>query len=73
MGKYIAEQTVKNMVKTRGSLNGGVVNVLGLTFKENCADIRNSKVVDIIRELKEYGLPIRRRIVMRPMNTMGFR
>ena len=58
MGKYIAEQTVKNMVKTRGSLNGGVVNVLGLTFKENCADIRNSKVVDIIRELKEYGLSV---------------
>ena len=58
MGKYIAEQTVKNMVKTRGSLNGGVVNVLGLTFKENCADLRNSKVVDIIRELKEYGLSV---------------
>ena len=58
MGKYIAEQTVKTMIKTRGSLNGGVVNVLGLTFKENCADIRNSKVVDIIREMKEYGLNV---------------
>ena len=58
MGKYIGEQTVKTMIKTRGSLNGGVVNVLGLTFKENCPDLRNSKVVDIINELKEYGLSI---------------
>ena len=58
MGKYIAEQTVKTMIKSRGSLNGGVVNLLGLTFKENCADLRNSKVVDIIRELKEFGLTV---------------
>ena len=46
------------MIKTRGSLNGAVVNVLGLTFKENCPDLRNSKVVDIINELKEYGLTV---------------
>jgi UDP-N-acetyl-D-glucosamine/UDP-N-acetyl-D-galactosamine dehydrogenase len=58
MGKFIGEQTVKTMIKTRGSLNGAVVNVLGLTFKENCADLRNSKVVDIITELKEYGLAV---------------
>jgi UDP-N-acetyl-D-galactosamine dehydrogenase len=58
MGKFIGEQTVKTMIKTRGSLNGAVVNVLGLTFKENCPDLRNSKVVDIIRELKEYGLKV---------------
>ena len=58
MGKYIGEQTVKTMIRTRGSLNGGVVNVLGLTFKENCPDLRNSKVVDIIRELQEYGLTV---------------
>ncbi len=58
MGKYIGEQTVKAMIKSRGSLNGGVVNVLGLTFKENCPDLRNSKVVDVIRELKEYGLVV---------------
>ena len=58
MGKYIAEQTVKTMIRTRGSLNGAVVNVLGLTFKENCPDLRNSKVVDIIRELKEYGITV---------------
>lgn len=58
MGKFIGEQTVKTMIKTRGSLNGAVVNVLGLTFKENCPDLRNSKVVDIINELKEYGLTV---------------
>ena len=58
MGAYVAKQTVKTLIKSRGSLNGGVVNVLGLTFKENCADLRNSKVVDIIRELQEYGMTV---------------
>lgn len=58
MGAYVAKQTVKTLIKTRGNLNGGVVNVLGLTFKENCPDLRNSKVVDIIRELKEYGMTV---------------
>ncbi|MEO8383764.1 MAG: nucleotide sugar dehydrogenase [Betaproteobacteria bacterium] len=58
MGAYVAKQTVKTLIKTRGKLNGGVVNVLGLTFKENCADLRNSKVVDIIRELQEYGMTV---------------
>ena len=43
MGKYIAEQTVKNMVKTRGSLNGGVVNVLGLTFVNKMASVAKSR------------------------------
>ena len=58
MGAYVAKQTVKTLIKTRGNLNGGVVNVLGLTFKENCPDLRNSKVVDIIRELQEYGMTV---------------
>ena len=58
MGAYVAKQTVKTLIKSRGNLNGGVVNVLGLTFKENCADLRNSKVVDIIRELQEYGMTV---------------
>ena len=58
MGAYVAEQTVKTLVKSGGSVNGGVVNVLGLTFKENCPDLRNSKVVDIIRELKEFGMTV---------------
>ena len=58
MGAYVAKQTLKTLVKTRGKLNGSVVNVLGLTFKENCADLRNSKVVDIVRELQEYGMTV---------------
>ncbi len=58
MGKYIAEQTVKTLVKARGTFSGGTINVLGLTFKENCSDLRNSKVIDIIRELQEYGLNV---------------
>ena len=58
MGAYVAKQTVKTLIKTRGNLNGGVVNVLGLTFKENCPDLRNSKVVDIVRELQEYGMTV---------------
>ena len=58
MGAYVAEQTVKTLVKSGGAVNGGVVNVLGLTFKENCPDLRNSKVVDIIRELKEFGMTV---------------
>ncbi len=58
MGKYVAEQTVKTLVKAGGKLQGAVVNVLGLTFKENCPDVRNTKVVDIIKELKEYGMTV---------------
>ncbi|MEY2890920.1 MAG: hypothetical protein RJA98_828 [Pseudomonadota bacterium] len=58
MGKYIAEQTVKQMIATGSYIKGARVNVLGLTFKENCADLRNSKVVDIINELKTYGVEV---------------
>ncbi len=58
MGKYVAEQTVKTLVKSGGQLQGAVVNVLGLTFKENCPDVRNTKVVDIVRELREYGMTV---------------
>ena len=47
------------MIRAGGKLQGGTVNVLGLTFKENCPDVRNTKVVDIIKELKEYGLTVR--------------
>jgi UDP-N-acetyl-D-galactosamine dehydrogenase len=55
MGKYIAEQTVKQMIQSGISVKGAHVNVLGLTFKENCPDLRNSKVIDVIRELESYG------------------
>ncbi|MEX8517142.1 MAG: nucleotide sugar dehydrogenase [Leptothrix sp. (in: b-proteobacteria)] len=58
MGKYIAEQTVKQMIAAGSYIKGARVNVLGLTFKENCADLRNSKVVDIITELKSYGVEV---------------
>jgi len=58
MGKYIAEQTVKCMIRAGLPVKGGDVNVLGLTFKENCPDLRNSKVIDVIRELTSYGLNV---------------
>jgi UDP-N-acetyl-D-galactosamine dehydrogenase len=58
MGKFIAEQTVKNMIAAGSYIKGARVNVLGLTFKENCADLRNSKVVDVINELKSYGVEV---------------
>lgn len=59
MGKYIAEQTVKQMIATGHQIRGARVNVLGLTFKENCADLRNSKVIDVIRELESYGVEVK--------------
>ena len=58
MGKFIAEQTIKHMIAAGGSIKGAKVNLLGLTFKENCGDLRNSKVIDIINELKSYGVQI---------------
>lgn len=58
MGKYIAEQTVKRMIEAGTQIKGAKVNVLGITFKEDCADVRNSKVVDIIRELESYGVEV---------------
>ena len=58
MGKHVAEQTVKKLIMHDKSVKGARVLVLGLTFKENCPDIRNTKVVDIIAELKEYGVEV---------------
>lgn len=58
MGKFIAEQTIKQMIAGGSPIKGAKVNVLGLTFKENCGDLRNSKVIDIIRELQSYGVEI---------------
>ncbi len=55
MGKFVAEQTVKQMIVAGSSIKGANVVVLGLTFKENCPDLRNSKVIDVIRELESYG------------------
>ena len=58
MGKFIAEQTIKHMIATGSYIKGAKVDVLGLTFKENCGDLRNSKVIDIINELKSYGVEV---------------
>jgi len=58
MGKYIAEQTVKQMIQAGFPVKGSHVNVLGLTFKENCPDLRNSKVIDVIHELESYGVTV---------------
>ncbi len=58
MGKYIAEQTVKQMIQAGSSIKGAKVNVLGVTFKENVPDVRNSKVFDLIAELKAYGVEV---------------
>jgi UDP-N-acetyl-D-galactosamine dehydrogenase len=58
MGKFIAEKTVKLMIQAGQNVKGARVGVLGLTFKEDCPDLRNSKVVDIIHELKSYGAEV---------------
>jgi UDP-N-acetyl-D-galactosamine dehydrogenase len=58
MAKFVAEKTVKEMVRAGFKLKGASVNVLGLTFKENCPDLRNSKVFDMIRELESYGVKV---------------
>ncbi len=58
MGKFIAEQTVKNMIAGGSAAKGARVVVLGLTFKENCADLRDSKVADVISELRSYGIEV---------------
>ena len=58
MGKFVAENTVKTMLRAGIELKGASVNVLGITFKENCPDLRNSQVFDVIDELESYGLNI---------------
>ncbi|MBU1043483.1 MAG: nucleotide sugar dehydrogenase [Candidatus Omnitrophica bacterium] len=58
MGKYIAEQTVKLLINGNKIVRGAKVMVMGITFKENISDIRNSRVIDIINELKEYNIDV---------------
>ncbi len=58
MGKFIAEQTVKQIIRRGGQVMRARVNLLGLTFKENCADIRNTKVMDIKHELESFGVEV---------------
>lgn len=58
MGKYIAEQTIKQMIQAGSAIKDARVSVLGITFKENVPDLRNSKVMDLIRELQAYGVEV---------------
>jgi UDP-N-acetyl-D-galactosamine dehydrogenase len=58
MAKFVAEKTVKSMIAAGFHVKGSKVNVIGLTFKENCPDLRNSKVADIVYELKSYGVDV---------------
>ena len=56
MGKYVAESLVKNLIKADIPVKSAKVAILGFTFKENCPDTRNTKVIDIYKELQEYGI-----------------
>lgn len=56
MGKYVAENCVKNLIAADKHIKGAKVAILGFTFKENCPDTRNTKVIDIVNELREYGV-----------------
>lgn len=56
MGKYVAENTVKNLIKADASIKKAKIAILGFAFKENCPDTRNTKIIDIYNELREYGI-----------------
>lgn len=58
MGRYVVSQLVKAMIKKRIQVEGARVLIMGLTFKENCPDLRNTRVIDIFRELKDYGAEV---------------
>lgn len=56
MGKYVAERTVKKLIAHNVNVKSAKVGILGFTFKENCPDTRNTRIIDIVRELEEYGI-----------------
>ena len=56
MGKYIAQHIIKILVRYKLDLSHARIGLLGLSYKEDCSDIRNTKVIDIIEELQEYGV-----------------
>ena len=58
MGSHVASELVKAMLHRRIQVNGARVLVLGLTFKENCPDLRNTRVVDVVKELQEYNISV---------------
>jgi UDP-N-acetyl-D-galactosamine dehydrogenase len=68
MGKHVAERTVKMLIKAGKRVRGARVAILGITFKEDVPDLRNSKVIDIINELKDYGVDV---LIHDPLADMG--
>lgn len=58
MSKYVASNIIKELLKKGIEVQGMTINLLGLTFKENCPDLRNTKVIDIVRELEDYGMNV---------------
>jgi UDP-N-acetyl-D-galactosamine dehydrogenase len=58
MGEYVASQVVKLMIKKGVTINGAKLLMLGITFKENCPDVRNTKIVDVVHALEEYGIQV---------------
>jgi UDP-N-acetyl-D-galactosamine dehydrogenase len=58
MGPYVARKAIQEMIHAGRNILGARVNVLGLTFKEDCRDIRNSKVIDVVRELRQFGVEV---------------
>lgn len=58
MAEFVASKAVKMMIKKKKTIDEATVLILGVTFKENCPDIRNTKVIDVYRELKEYGVKV---------------
>ena len=58
MGEYVASQVVKLMIKKGITICGAELLMLGITFKENCPDVRNTKIVDVISSLKDYGINV---------------
>jgi UDP-N-acetyl-D-glucosamine/UDP-N-acetyl-D-galactosamine dehydrogenase len=71
MGAFVAQQTVKCLARSGSAIKGAVVNVLGLTFKENVADTRNSKVFDLIAELESYGVDVVAHDPLLPVDADG--
>jgi UDP-N-acetyl-D-galactosamine dehydrogenase len=58
MGKYVAEMAVKEMIRKNMPICGAVIGILGFSFKENCPDVRNTRVIDIITELQSYHIEV---------------
>ncbi len=58
MGKYVADRVIKLMLQRKIEVSGAKILIMGLSFKENCPDLRNTKVIDIIEEFKDYGLEV---------------